>query len=78
MRREVRPEQLEPHLEEGPHAAGRDHIGAVQVQEDLPDGQHLGAQVLPGLLHLCGADAAMSAQPANKRWDQHASALNLS
>jgi hypothetical protein len=45
--RQVRPEQCKPHVKQGANSRGCDDVGAVEVQEDLPDGQQLGSHVRP-------------------------------
>ncbi len=49
------PIQLEPHLEEGARPRSADDIGAVQVQEGGPDGQHLLTMVFPAGRNLHSA-----------------------
>jgi hypothetical protein len=47
MAGKVRPQQCQAHVKQGPDSCGGDDIGAVKVQEDLPDGQQLGSHVPP-------------------------------
>ena len=58
--REVGAEELQAHVEQAAHAAGGEDVGAVQVEEDGADDQHLGAVVLPARRHL----RAQPGQPA--------------
>jgi hypothetical protein len=47
----VAPEELEPHVEERLDCCGGDDVGAVQVEEDAADGEHLRAVVAPHRVH---------------------------
>ena len=48
----MRAELLEPHLVQRPDRGGSENIGAVQVQEDRADGEHLTGVLFPTPVHL--------------------------
>ena len=48
----MRAEELQAHVKEAADGAVADDIGAIQVQEDGPQGQHLAAVVAPDVQHL--------------------------
>ena len=45
-------EAVKAHVKDAAHNAAGDDVGAIQVQEDGANGQHLAAVVLPHLQHL--------------------------
>lgn len=45
-------ELLKPHLIQGPNRGGREDVGAVKVQEDGANGEHLAGVLLPAAMHL--------------------------
>lgn len=71
MPSQVLSEELQTHVEQGPGVGGREHVGAVQVQEDLPNEQHLAAVAFPRareVLKKCdSAEAAASSEGAQLR-----------
>ncbi len=52
MLHKVNAELLKPHLVERAHGRSRQDIGAVQIQKDRSDCQHLAGVVVPALVHL--------------------------
>lgn len=48
----MRAELLKPHLVQGADRGGSEDIGAVKVEENRADGEHLTGVLLPAAMHL--------------------------
>lgn len=51
LRRQLLPEEREPHLPDGLQPGRLQHVAPVEVEEDAADGQHVLAVVLPHVVH---------------------------